>query len=148
MPSEHDGLRIAGNLDLIRNRSLRDDLVAFYERTEREFEIHNLNNASYVDDLYKDALFRDGLFVFRGPARSTESDTNEADSLLLAETRGGYADVPDPIWSLPFDAPEWQMVRGQLLSRVRISLYGRLRARNILAETHEMRAAIEAERSR
>ena len=144
----YQDLLSTGNLGLIRDRALRDRVVSFYEWTEREFDIHNRNNASYVDDLFKDAMFRDGLFVFRGPAQSTFDATNEADSLFAAETRGGYADDPDPIWTLPDASPEWQMVRGQLLSRIRISLYGRLRARDVLARTREMKAAIDAERDR
>lgn len=144
----YQDLLSTGNLGLIRNRALRDEMVAFYERTEREFEIHNLNNQSYVDDLFKDALFRDGLFIFRGPARSTIQETNEADSILVAETRGGYADDPDPIWRYPYDAPAWQMVKGELLSRIRVSLYARVRARNVLAQTRELKAAIDAERAR
>lgn len=137
-----------GHLGLLRDEVLRDQIVSFYERVGREYEVHNLNNASWVDDLYKDELFRDGLFVFRGPARSTIQETNEADSTLLAESRGGYADDPDPIWRYPYDAPAWQMVKGQLLSRIRISLYARLRARNLLAQTREMKAAVDAARTR
>ena len=140
----YQDLLSTGNLDLIRDRVLRDEMVSFYERTEREFDIHNRNNASYVDDLFKDELFRDGLFVFRGPARSTLAVTNEADSLLLAEVRGGYADAPDPIWSYPDASSEWRMVKGQLLSRIRIALYGRLRARDVLHETRALKESIDS----
>ena len=143
----YQDLLSTGNLDLIRDRALRDEMVSFYEHAERELDIHNRNNASYVDDLFKDEMFRDGLFVFRGPARSTEDATNEADSLMLARVRGGYADAPDPIWSYPDASPEWQMVKGQLLSRIRISLYGRLRARDLLRETRTLREAVDAEQA-
>ncbi|NNF57159.1 MAG: hypothetical protein HKN04_02860, partial [Rhodothermaceae bacterium] len=83
--------------------------VSYYERTEREFDIHihNRNNASYVDDLFKDAMFREGLFVFRGPARSTLAVTNEADSLLLANVRGGYANAPDSTTARRASSRRW-----------------------------------------
>lgn len=88
-----------------------------YEATERDFEVHHLNNASHTDDLFKDELFRDGLFLFRGPARSTEEDIDEADSLMPAETRGGYANTPDPMWGLSDASTAWPMAKGHLSSR-------------------------------
>ena len=137
-----------GNLQLIRNRELRDQIVAFYEKAEREFEIHNANNASYVDNMFKDQIMGAGLFVFRGATRSTMQTTSDADSIFSSEMAGGYAEDPDPIWSFPNSSPEWAMAKGQLLARVRISVYGELRAERLLSETREIKAAVEAELNR
>ncbi len=144
----YQDLLSTGNLQLIRNRELRDGIVSFYEKTEREFEIHNANNLSYVDMMYKEYILGNGLFFFRGATDTTIEATTEADSIFSAEAEGGFLEERDPIWRYSYASPEWIMVKGQLLARIRISVYGRLRAESLLEETRDVRDAVDAELAR
>ena len=142
----YEDLLNTGNLQLIRNLTLRNRLVSFYEEAERAFDIHNMNNAVFVDELYAHSMLGNGLlytqawFGIRGLAR--------ADSLLNARIAGGYVDDPDPLWSLPQGAPQWNTVRAILLQRMRVAAYARDFARTQLDETRELQRGIEAELNR
>jgi hypothetical protein len=142
----YEDLLSTGNLQLIRNRDLRNRLVAFYEEAERQFEIHNKNNTVFTDELFGEELFRRGLIYNEG--RSAFSTRTRADSILQAGIAGGYAERPDPMWSLPSEAPEWNVVRSVLLQRIRTANYSSDFARTQLEETRDLQRAVEAELNR
>ena len=140
----YQDLLSTGNLQLIRNRVLRDQIVAFHEGVEREFEIHNKNNAFFVNELFATAIIGRGLFFSRGASTTIQAES-ESDSVLTSAFADGYMEDPDPIWNLPRNSPEWVSVMGQLLNRVRISGYARERAETLLQETQELKDAVDAE---
>jgi len=146
--STYQDLISTGNLQLIRNRGLRDQVVAFHERVEREFEIHNKNNAFFVDELFATAVVGRGLFFSRGGSSTTINAITGSESELTETFEGGYADDPDPIWSLPFNSTEWTVIKGQLLTRIRTSGYARQRAERLLQETGGLKDAVDAELER
>lgn len=137
-----------GNLQLISNRELRDQIVAFHEGVEREFDIHNKNNAFFVDELFATAVFGRGLFFSRGGASTTLNTTRDSESELTEAFAGGYANDPDPIWSLPYNSTEWTAIKVQLLQRIRTSGYARQRAERLLQETGALKSAVDAELER
>jgi hypothetical protein len=59
----YEDLTSTGNLWLIRDPKLRDRIVTFYEWAERELAVHNRNNAFFVDELFVDRMFGQGLFL-------------------------------------------------------------------------------------
>ncbi len=142
----YQDLLSTGNLQLIRNRGLRDQIVAFHERVEREFEIHNKNNAFFVDELFATAILGRGLFFSRGS--STTLQTVARDSIITRALGDGYLDDPDPIWSFPYNSPEWVMLKGQLVNRVRVSGNALERAERLLQETGVLKDAVDAELAR
>ena len=142
----YEDLLNTGNIQLIRDRTLRRRLVSFYEEAERNFDIHNKNNAVFVDELYAHEVFRNGLIYTH--ARFGLARWARVDSLFNARIAGGYVDDPDPLWSLPQGAPQWNTVRAILLQRMRVAAYAHAFARTQLDETRELQRAIEAELNR
>lgn len=141
----YQDLLSTGNLQLIRNRELRGQIVAFHERVEREFEIHNKNNTFFVDELFGTAIFGRGLFFSRAGSSTTFAATRNSENQITEAFEGGYANDPDPIWSLPYSSREWTAIKGQLLQRIRVSGYARERAETLLQETIELKEAVDAE---
>ncbi|MDX1440442.1 MAG: hypothetical protein R3284_11125 [Rubricoccaceae bacterium] len=141
-------LTSTGNLPLIRNQALRDQIISYYEKVEREFEIHNKNNSFFVDEMFARLIEGSGLFVARGGANTIVNRIGGSDSLMTEALRGGYVNEPDAIWSLPYSSPEWARVKAQLVNRIRISGHASLRARALLEETRALREAVEAELNR
>lgn len=84
----YQDLLSTGNLQLIGNRALRDQLVAFYEQAEGEFEIHNENNAFIVDQLFATLIEGRGLFLSRGGSGTTINATTGSDSVLTDALAG------------------------------------------------------------
>ncbi len=134
-----------GNLPLIRNQGLRDQIIGFYEKVEREFDIHNKNNSAFVDDMFGRLIDGSGLFVSRGESNTIVSRIAGSDSLLIAAFAGGYVEDADPIWSLPYSSAEWARVKAQLVTRIRISGYASRRAEVLLRETQELKEAVDTE---
>ncbi len=133
-----------GGLQLIRNRNLRDQVIGYYEKVEREFDIHNKNNAAFVDGMFTRLIDESGLFLSRGGSVSVV-ERLAGDSLITDAFVGGYVDEPDPIWELPYGSPEWASVKAQLVRRIRISGYARQRAEALIQETLELKNAVDAE---
>ena len=131
-----------GGLRLVRDRELRDRLVGFYEEAERSFDIHDKNNAVFVDGLFVRELLGRGLLYPRGGA--IIASRSRTDSILRAEFTGGYVDGADPLWSLPESAAEWDTVRSVLLERVRTAAYARTFAEEQLASVRELQGAVAA----
>lgn len=131
-----------GGLRLVRDRELRDRLVGFYEEAERSFDIHDKNNAVFVDGLFVHELLGRGLLYSRGGA--IIASRSRTDSILRAEFAGGYVDGADPLWSLPESAAEWDTVRSVLLQRVRTAAYARTFAEEQLESVRELQGAVAA----
>lgn len=132
-----------GNLQLIRNRHLRDQIVEFYGTTGVEYEIMNKNNTFFVDELYNSLVIGKGLINPRGYSNLTVLSGLE--SRLSPLLRGGFIEEPDHLWSLPDNAPEWPQLKSTLLLRIRIAAISEQSAQRVLARTRELGAALDAE---
>lgn len=137
-----------GNLPLIRNQVLRDQIISYFEKVEREFEINDKNNSFFVDDMFAMFINGSGLFYYRGVSSTSAVQIGGVDSLLTDSFRGGYADEPDPIWNLPYESPEWVRVKALLSARISISLNASSLAEALLEETRTLKDAVEAELAR
>jgi hypothetical protein len=143
----YEDLISTGNLKLIRNRKLRDRIVDFYERTERVYEIVNKNNSFFVDDMYNANVIFNGLVM---PRTSTDgiASLSAVDAMLAEELRPGYIDEPDRLWTLPQDAPEWSVLKANLLMRIRVAALAQFHEKNLMEEVRELKEAVDSERSR
>ena len=121
-------------------------IVAFYEEAERRFDIHNKNNAVFVDNLFGREILGRGLIY--NWVDSHIATLTRPDSILSEVFARGYATEPTPLWALPPGASEWSVVRSVLLQRIRASAYGRTFAEQQLADSRALREAIEAELGR
>jgi hypothetical protein len=142
----YEDLLATGNLRLIRNRELRDDIVEFYGTTHAEFEIMNRNNSFYVDELYTSFVVGKGLIKPGVVANLAAAMTLDAELAVLL--RPGYVDEPDMLWSLPANALEWTQLKSTLLMRIRVAAASEQFAQQILQRTRALHAALDAERKR
>ena len=139
----YEDLVSTGNLRLIRDRRLRDQIVSFHEEAGRVVEIHNRNNWLFVDGLFVREVYGRGLFL-RRPGSNIVGTTGR-DSVLHARLAGGYIEDADAAWAVPQTAPEWDLVRGQLLMRIDIASIARGQADRLLESARELREVVEAE---
>lgn len=146
LDATYQDLLSTGNLRLIRNRRLRDQVVEFYGTTRAEYEIMNKNNAYFVDELYNSLVIGRGLVKPGGAGNLAV--LAPLDARLAPLLRGGYASETDYLWSLPKSAPEWAQLKSTLVSRLRIAALSEQSAQRALARTRALSAALEAERKR
>ena len=142
----YQDLLSTGNLRLIRNRQLRDQIVEYYGSTAAEYEIMNKNNSYFVDELYNSLVIGKGL-VKPGTASSNLASLSSVDAKLAPLLRPGYIDNADYLWSLPPGAPEWMQLRSTLLMRIRITAISEQYAQQILQRTHALSTALGAEQA-
>ncbi|HMA11750.1 MAG TPA: hypothetical protein VKO83_07665 [Steroidobacteraceae bacterium] len=145
--STYDDLVSTGNFHLIRNAGLRDRIAEYYQDTNLRFEVINKNNAFFVDESFNARLLQSGLVQSR--LGSSLAQLRASDEPIMRELAGGYVDRPvDVLWTLPANAPEWAMVRSNVVSRLKVAqlsaYYGRERA----AAARTLKAALDAELSR
>lgn len=135
-----------GNLRLIRNAGLRDQVVDFYERAERTLLIRDRNNQMFVDQMYMPYLLDTALVVPR-PSRNLPmvSETDSAFAARVGAT-GGVGD--DLLWQLPPEAPEWNVLAGKVWYRGLASQGALAQSRQLGQEVRAVRALVTEELAR
>ena len=104
-----------GNLRLIRNASLRDQVVDFYERAERTVVIRDRNNQMFVDQMYMPYLLDTALVA---PRESRDLPAISATDHGFASRVGAAGSVDDDrLWQLSPDDPEWNVLAGKVWYR-------------------------------
>jgi hypothetical protein len=131
-----------GNLSLIRDAALRDEIVDFYQVTGQRFEVINRNNSYFVDNVYNTNVIMSGLIQLR---LSSNHPDIAPDFATMAEKLGPDFIIPrDRLWSLSPDAPEWAMVRSSLMGRMLVSTSARRVSAERLQAARKLKAAIDA----
>jgi hypothetical protein len=142
--STYQDLISTGHFQLIRNAGLRDRIAEFYQRTGRQFEVINKNNAFFIDQNFATRYILSGLVLAR--PGSNEATLNASDARAVAELAGGYIDQSgDVLWALPANAPEWPMFRSNVVSRLQISQLNAFMNRERAAAARDLKAALDAE---
>ena len=137
----YPGLVKTGNLRLIHDTVLRDRITRSYQNTARGFEAINKNNTSLVDDSHRQQVLVSGLVMPRGGSHLPS--LSEASREVVRALGDDYRPLPDRLWALPPDAPEWAIVRGNLLMRVMVASTNKpLLAQNI-AEAQALKASVD-----
>lgn len=131
-----------GNLSLIHDAALRDEIVDFYQVTGQRFEVINRNNSYFVDNAYNTNVIMSGLVQFR---MSSNHPAVALDVATMAEKLGPDFTIPrDRLWSLSPDAPEWAMVRSSLMGRMLVSTSALRVSGERLQAARKLKAAIDA----
>ncbi len=143
----YEDLISTGNLRLIRNGELRDQIVQFYETTQVQIDIIDKNNSFFVDDMYSANVILRGLILAR-PVSNPTRRLAPVDSMIMAELQPGYVEEQDRLWTLPDSAPEWAMVKSNLSMRLRIAAVAKSLASNRAQAARELKQAIDAELER
>jgi hypothetical protein len=131
-----------GNLSLIRDAALRDEIVDFYQVTGQRFEVINRNNSYFVDNAYNTNVIMSGLIQLRLSSNHPETASIVA---TMAEKLGPNFTIPrDRLWSLSPDAPEWAMVRSSLMGRILVSTSAIRVSNERLQAARKLKEAIDA----
>jgi hypothetical protein len=141
--STYQDLVNTGNIRLIRNHALRDHVIAFYETAALQIEVLNNNNATYVDQMFDDKIILSGLIMTRNETNYTL--LSAATSVLDPELHNGFLQRRDRLWNLPADAPEWSMVRSNIVMRLRVAALNNYIAANRTIAARKLKSEVDAE---
>ncbi len=140
--SAYEDLVSTGNLGLIDDAALRDRIVDFYQVTQQEFDIINRNNAYFVDQAYNSNVLMSGLIQYR--LDSNHPSIKDIGAATAKRLGPDFTVDPDRLWSLPTDAPEWDMVRSTLLARMLVSETGFRKGTERLDAARELKATVDS----
>jgi hypothetical protein len=146
--STYTDLLSTGNLDLIRNSVLRDNIVKFYQETEVQFSRISKNNAFFVDDMYNANVIYSGLILSRPGNNANVASQGGVDAMLIERLETDLSRSPDRLWSLPRDAPEWAMVTSNVTGRLRIAAAAVAYSDERTQAAQALKDEIESERTR
>ena len=141
----HDGtyrdLISTGDMRLI-NDDLRHEMVAYFDETDRILNVIAKNNQVFVDDMYAGVMLERGLVM---PLRNEEmiSSLVQLEDSLSGRLRGGYADQPNRIWTLPASSPDLAAARSVLIQRIRTSLMAERYMAQMLASARHLKHEIK-----
>jgi hypothetical protein len=144
--STYTDLLSTGNLDLIRNSVLRDNIVKFYQETEVQLSRISKNNAFFVDDMYNANVIYSGLIQSR--PGSNVATQRGVDAMLVERLGTDLSQPPDRLWSLPRDAPEWAMVTSNVTGRMRTAAVAVSYSDERIRAAQALKDEIETERAR
>ena len=135
-----------GNLSLIRNAGLRDQLVDLYERAERTIMIRDRNNQMFVDQMYMTYLLDTALVA---PRPSRNLPATSANDRAFASRAGSAGNVDDDrLWRLPPDAPEWGVLAGKVWYRGLVSEGALQQSRQLEQDVRAVRELVAGELAR
>jgi hypothetical protein len=140
----YDQIVNSGDLQLIRNPLLRDELVRYFDRMERYERITEKNNRDLIDYVYIPFIMRAGISV-RSETSSLIATVNRANEVLAEQLGADLAYAEDRVLSAPPDADSWNDIRRNVFLRARISAVGLAIAEAILAESDKVAAALAEE---
>jgi hypothetical protein len=131
-----------GNLRLIRDTSLRDQVVNLYEKGDRLAAVIDRNNQVFVDQMYMQHLLEHGLVVPRAA-----SNLKTIDSVVrpLDDRMGVRVDASgDRLWTLAADSPERATLAGKVRMRTIVSHQAAGQARSHMEQVRSVRDAVGA----
>jgi len=144
--STYADLISTGNLNLLRNGVLRDNIVKFYQETDVQFSRISKNNAFFVDDMYNAHVIYSGLILPR-PGSNVFSQ-RASDAALFKRLEAEHVVTSDRLWSLPPEAPEWDMVKSNVLGRMRVAALAASISHERILAAQALKKELETERTR
>jgi hypothetical protein len=144
--STYTDLLSTGNIRLLRNARLRDDLARLHERNERALAIRDRNNQVFVDEMFFTHVLETGLVAPR-------TRTNLPTTMYPVTEFGGRVGVPvtevqDRLWTLGPDSAEWTILANKIWYRSFVSFSAIGQAKTMVADTAAVRKAIADELAR
>ena len=139
-------LTSTGNLRLIRNDALRDQIVGLYEANDRFNAIIHRNHQVFVDETYA-AFLADGALVAQ--RASSNIPLLDRTQKQMASRMGRVPGTEfDRLWQLGPESVEWASLRNRLWTRTFISQANVNYFDAAIARTAAARAAVVAELDR
>lgn len=138
-PTTYEDLTGTGNVRLIRNRALRDQVAKYYENTERVAAIIERNNQFFVDEYYALYLSNNGLIAPRPGGNAPLAAA--AIKAFAARTGMTVTTANDRLWTLPADAAEWTILRNKVWQRGSVA---QMASQQLAGLAEEVKAARKA----
>jgi hypothetical protein len=144
--STYTDLISTGNIRLLRNARLRDDLARLQERNERALAIRDRNNQVFVDEMFFAHVLETGLIAPR-------PGTTLPMALYQVTQFGQQVAVPvteeqDRLWKLGPGSAEWAILANKVWYRSFVSFAAIEQAKAMVADTAAVRKAIAEELDR
>ena len=140
----YDQMVSSGHLQLIRNRELRDKIVRHFAEMERYEQIFANNNQDLIDDIYGPFLLATGITPRF--ARGSSVDVIQRGDVIMAEHLGpDYTSPPDEVLGRSADADSWNIIRRNVILRLRVASVGQALAEAIKADMQEIADELAAE---
>jgi hypothetical protein len=144
--STYTDLLSTGNVRLLRNARLRDDIARLYERNERALAIRDRNNQVFVDEGFLAHVLGSGLIAPRPSNTLTAANypITEFDQQMGVPV-GAEQDL---LWKLEPDSPEWKILANKVWYRSFVSFAAVGQAKTMVTDTAAVRRAIAEELAR
>jgi type II secretory pathway pseudopilin PulG len=140
----YDQIVSNGELQLIRNHELRDQVVRHFASMARNQSIISKNNQDLVDDIYSPFLVGVGISIKFG-AGGTEAPANRGMEILRDVLGQDFSTVANPVLQRSPDAESWDDIRRNVLFRMRIAAVGQALAETLATDTQVMARALQTE---
>jgi hypothetical protein len=134
-----------GNLRVIKDRVLRDELIRFYESAARMERVIQKNNDWVLDGMVGNNYFAKGLLIPRYGREWHQPFVNNLGELLKERLGPDFAHPSDPFWNLASDSEEWRVMRSSLLWAAQIHLIGVFYAERMIDDASRLAAQIQQE---
>lgn len=141
--STYTDLLSTGNVRLLRNPRLRDDIARLYERNDRALAIRDRNNQIFVDEMFFAYVLETGLIAPR-------ASSNLASTLYPVAEFDQQVGVPvtaeqDLLWSFGPGSREWMTLANKVWYRTFVSAAAIGQAKTMVSDTAAVRKSIGAE---
>ena len=138
-------LTSTGNLQLIRSRDLRDQLLRYFAEVARVERVIEKNNTTFIDTIYYEFLIEAEITWAPANWQSLDSAMGEADGLFFELVGPNIVYPVDSIMTLPAGSKLWDDIRRMCVLRVRVSAVGQSLASRLIDESKQLRVAIDQE---
>lgn len=131
-----------GDLNVIRDRYLRDSIGRFYETVDHRLSIIENNNRVHIDGQLIPALYERGLILPHFAGDTGQDETNMANGAINSQLGVGFSHRRDPLWNFPVDSREWRTLRSTLLAAAQSYAVSENFANEMIQEAQRLEDAI------
>lgn len=144
--STYTDLVSTGNIRLIRNTALRDQIATLYETTDRSVAIRDRNNQVFVDQMYVQYIMDAGLIA---PRATHNIPAMESSNREFMRRVGVPIDTDnDRLWQIGPSSPEWRVLANKVWQRSIVSQQARDQAQGMANDIRAVREQIGEEINR
>lgn len=131
-----------GDLNVIRDRYLRDSIGRFYETVEHRLSVIENNNRVHIDGQLIPAMYERGLILPHFAGDTGQNETNMANGAINSQLGPGFSHRRDPLWNFPVDSREWRTLRSTLLAAAQSYAVSENFANEMIQEAQRLEDAI------
>ena len=136
-----------GNVRLIEDRALREQLLQFFAEVSRVERVLEKNNTVFIDELYLTQLFDTGIAWAPDTGLEINPELRQATGQYAAAMGEDLELALTPVPATPLDDATRSTLRQLVITRARVSAVGRVLSGGLDEQAQALKAAVDAERS-